>query len=106
MPLLYARKEVFNWLKQGTKTIDIRKGNPKRGDIVVFQSGPNILRYKIVKKESGQLEAVLRLDNFKQVIPSALELKEAVDYLREIYGVYDGVFTVYYIAPLTNFEKG
>ncbi len=105
MPLLYARKEVFNWLKQGKKTIDIRKGTPRKGDIVVFQSGPHILRYEIVKKEFGQLDQVLRLDNFKQVIPSAQELSEAVDYLWRIYGVCDGVFTAYYIAPLTNFEK-
>jgi ASC-1-like (ASCH) protein len=84
LPLLYARKEVFDWIKQGKKTIDIRKGIPRRGEIVVFQSGPNILRYKIAKKESGYLEAILRLDNFKQVIPSALELGGAFDYFMGI----------------------
>ena len=106
LPLLYARKEVFNWLKQGKKTIDIRKGNPRRGENIVFQSGPNTLRVKIVKKESGQLDEILRLDNYKQVIPSAVGLGDAVDYLRLIYGVCDGVFTAYYIVPLNDSEKG
>lgn len=102
MPLLYARKEVFNWLKQGRKTIDIRKGNPMRGEVVVFQSGPHSLRFRIVKTESGQLAEVLRQDNYRLVIPSAVELGDAVDYLRGIYGVYDGVFTAYYVAPLCS----
>ncbi len=105
MPLLYARKEVFNWLKQGKKTIDIRKGKPQRGENIVFQSGPNTLRAKIVKMESGPLDKILRLDNYKQVIPSAVGLCDAVDYLRLIYGVCEGVFTAYYIEPLNDFEK-
>ncbi len=100
MPLLYAKKEVFNWLNQGKKTIDVRKGKPQSGEIAVFQSGPHVLRFQIVKRESGQLCEVLRLDNYRQVIPSAAELVEAVDYLRSIYGVCDGVFTAYYVAPL------
>ena len=104
LPLLYVRKEAFNWLKQGKKTIDIRKGNPKRGENIVFQSGPHTLRFRIVKKESGQLEEILRLDNYRQVIPSAVELSDAVDYLRLIYGICDGVFTAYHVE-LNNSEK-
>ena len=106
LPLLYARKEVFNWLKQGKKTIDIRKGKPLRGENIVFQSGPHTLRVKIVKIESGRLDEILRLDNYKQVIPSAAGLCDAVDYLGFIYGVCDGVFTAYYVAPLSDSEKG
>jgi hypothetical protein len=105
LPLLYARKEVFEWLKQGIKTIDIRKGKPQNGEMAVFQSGPNVLRLKIVKKESGSLLAVLRLDNYREVIPSALLLGDAVGYLRGIYGVYDGVFTAYHVEPLLASEK-
>ena len=105
MPLLYARKEVFEWLKQGKKTIDIRKGKPQNGEFAVFQSGPGVLRLRIVKKESGPLLEVLRLDNFKSVIPSAVEFGDAVGYLRGIYGVCDGVFTAYYVEPLVVSEK-
>ena len=90
---------------KGQKTIDIRKGTPKPGVIAVFQSGPQILRLKIVKTESGQLSDILRLDNFSAVVPSALELGDAVGYLRRIYGVYDGVFTAYHVEPLVASEK-
>ena len=105
MPLLYAKKEVFNWIKQGKKTIDIRKGRPKRGEIVVFQSGPNSLKFRIIKTESGMLFEVLRLDNYQLVIPSSHSLGEAIDYLRGIYEDCDGVFSAYYIEPLNISEK-
>jgi hypothetical protein len=85
LPLFFAKKEVFQWLLQGQKTIDIRKGNPKLGEIAVFQSGSSILRLKIVKTECGRLADILRLDNFKAVIPSAVVLGDAVGYLWGIY---------------------
>ena len=100
MPLFLAKKEVFVWLKQGQKTIDVRKGNPKPGEIAVFQSGPHTLKLKIVKKESGWLAEILRFDNYKAVIPSATQLGDAVDYFIRIYGVCDGVFTAYYVEPM------
>ncbi|HEX7483483.1 MAG TPA: hypothetical protein VF350_08450 [Candidatus Bathyarchaeia archaeon] len=105
MPLFFAKKEVFQWLGEGQKTIDIRKGNPKPGEIAVFQSGSRILRLKIVKTESGQLKDILRLDNFKEVIPSAAVLGDAFGYLQGIYGVNDGVFTAYYVGSLLFSEK-
>ena len=105
MPLFFAKKEVFEWLSQGQKTIDVRKGNPKPGEIAVFQSGPSILRLKIVKTECGRLTEILRLDNFKDVIPSAVVLEDAIGYLRGIYGVDGGAFTAYYITSLIASEK-
>ena len=100
MPLLWAKKEVFEWLKIGKKTIDVRKGNPMRGDIAVFTSGPHILKFKILKKENGQLGEIIREDNFGRVIPSAQSVEDAVSYLRGIYRGYDGVFTAYYLGLL------
>ena len=105
MPLFFAKKEVFQWLSQGQKTIDIRKGNPKPGEIAVFQSGPKILKLKIIKTECGQLTDILRLDNFKAVIPSAIVLEDAVGYLKGIYEVGGGSFTAYYVASLLVSEK-
>ena len=102
MPLFLTKKEVFEWLKLGKKTIDIRKGNPHRGEVAVFQSGPNVLRLKIVKKESGRLTDIVRSDNCRLVIPSAKGLGDAIVYLRKLYGVYDGVFTAYYVVPLKS----
>ena len=89
----------------GQKTIDVRKGKPKPGEIAVFRSGPNSLRLMVVKKEVGLLSEVLRLDNFKAVIPSALELEDAIVYLKRIYGVCDGIFTAYYVEPLIGSEN-
>jgi ASC-1-like (ASCH) protein len=106
LPWFLAKKEVFHWLMSGQKTIDVRKGTPKPGEIAVFQSGPNVLRLKVVKKEVGLLSEVLRLDNFKEVIPSALKLEDAVDYLERIYGVCDGIFTAYYVGPSLGSENG
>ena len=93
-----AKKEVFAWLKAGTKTIDVRKGNPRTGNVAFFQSGPNCLEMTIVKKETGLLREVIRQDNFKLIIPTALALKDAHEYLQTIYGSDVGVFTAYYLA--------
>jgi hypothetical protein len=105
LPWFLAKKEVFEWLSQGQKTIDVRKGTPKPGEIAVFQSGSHALRLKVVKTECGQLSDILRSDNFRAVIPSAVELGDAVGYLRGIYGVCDGVFTAYHLAALPDSEK-
>lgn len=102
MPLLLTKKEIFIWLKEGKKTIDVRKGKPRRGDIAYFVSGPNKLQLKIRKKETGSLSEVLRSDNYRFVIPNAETLVEAVSYVRGLYGDCDGVFTAYYVYPLTQ----
>ena len=97
MPLFRAKKEIFEWIKQGRKTIDIRKGKPHRGEIAFFQSGPHSIKMKIIRKETGQLTDVVRQDNFRSVIPVAIDLGEAVAYLCGIYGDGGGVFTAYYL---------
>jgi hypothetical protein len=98
LPLLQTKKEVFIWLKEGKKTIDIRKGNPYRGDVAYFLSGPNKLQLMIVKKETGRLADLVRLDNFKRVIPCAETPADAIQYVQGLYGGYDGVFTAYYVS--------
>jgi len=98
LPLFFTKKEMFECLRIGEKTIDIRKGNSYRGEVAVFQSGPNVLRLKIVKKETGRLTEVVRSDNYRLVLPSAMTLGDAVAYLRRLYGGYDGVFTAYYLC--------
>ncbi len=100
MPLFYTKKEVFEWLKQEQKTIDIRKGMPKGGEFAFFQCGPHILKLRIVGRESGKLEEVVRLDNFMCVVPTAKGIFEAWTYLHKLYAGYDGVFTAYYLASI------
>jgi ASC-1-like (ASCH) protein len=95
---LLAKKEVFEWLKSGQKTVDIRKGKPRQGDRVLFVSGPHKLEMRVIARQSGALGDLIRADNFKKIIPSAGSVDEAVAYLRGIYGDVDGVFTAYFIS--------
>jgi ASC-1-like (ASCH) protein len=95
---LLAKKEVLEWLKAGKKTIDIRKGNPRQGDRVLFVSGPYKLEMQVVGRQSGALGELIRSDNFRQVIPSAGSVDEAMDYLRRFYSDLDGVFTAYFVS--------
>lgn len=97
MPLLRTKKEVFEWLKQGKKTIDIRKGEPHRGEFAFFQSGQKMLQRRIIKRETGRLTELVCGDNYWIVIPSAKKLQDAIDYLKNLYCDYDGVFTAYYV---------
>jgi ASC-1-like (ASCH) protein len=98
MPLFLAKKEVYFWLKDGKKTIDVRKGQARKGNTAVFQCGASYLRFPIVKRETAKLTEVIRKDNYKQVIPSAECLEEALGYLRTLYGIEDCVFTAYYLT--------
>lgn len=97
MPLLYVRKEVFVWLEQGKKKIDVRKGKGRRGEFAVFQCGPLILRLRIMRRESGKLNEIVRSDNYRQVIPSAVCLEDAIEYLQSVYATCNGIFTAYYV---------
>jgi len=91
-----VKKEVFEWIRTGQKNIELRRGKSKQGDNAVFQCGRNILRRKIIKKEEGNLTDVLRQDNYKNIIPSANTLEEAIDYIKKLYGTTEGNFTAYY----------
>jgi hypothetical protein len=57
---------------------------------------------KITKREMGRLEEVVRSDNYRLVIPSAVTVESAIAYLRQLYDSYDGVFTAYYVVPLVG----
>ncbi len=98
VPLFMARKEVFTWLKAGAKTIDVRKGTPWKGDVAIFQSGANCIEFPIVKKETGKLTEVITQKNFRAIVPTARNLRDALNYLQTIYGTEEGIFTAYHLA--------
>lgn len=100
MPLFYAKKEVFQALKRGNKTIDVRKGKPRVGEFAVFQCGSDVLKLRIICVETGELSEVVRADNFLRIIPWVERLDEAVVYLQGLYPEYVGVFTAYYLESL------
>ena len=91
-----VKKEVYEWIQTGQKSIELRRGKAKSGDVAVFQCGRNILRRKIIKREEGNLTDVLRKDNYKNVIPSANTLEEAINYIKKLYETTEGIFTAYY----------
>jgi ASC-1-like (ASCH) protein len=101
-PAFTVRKELFAWIKEGKKTIELRKGNPSRGDFAVFLSGRNYVRLSIVKKETGTLSEVIRQDNYRQIIPSAEKLEDALKFLKDLYKTGEGTFTAYYIENNRN----
>ena len=102
MPVFRTKKEAYEWLVSGKKTVDIRKGSPFQGQVAVYLSGRKVLRMKIVKRETGRLQEVVRSDNYKSVIPSALTVEDAFAYLQRLYDGYDGVFTAYYVEPMVG----
>jgi ASC-1-like (ASCH) protein len=93
-----VKKEVFEWIQTGKKTIALRKGKAKSGDQAVFQCGRNILRGKIVRKDEEKLQTLLQSLNFKQIIPTAHSIEEAEAYIKKLYGKTDGTFTAYQFA--------
>ena len=80
-----VKKEVFEWII-----------NRQNDDVIIFQCGRNILRRKIIKKEEGNLTDILRKDNYKNIIPSASTLEEAINYIKKLYGTTEGIFTAYF----------
>ncbi len=99
-----VKKEVFEWIKTGQKTIEIRKGKAKAGDQAVFRCGRNILRGKIIirgkiiSKNEGNLTTLLHNLNFKEIIPTANSAEEVIVYIKKLYGTAEGTFTAYRFA--------
>jgi len=58
MPLFMVKREVFEWIRTGQKSIELRRGRAREGDKAVFQCGQNILRGIILKKEEGKKHEV------------------------------------------------
>jgi len=79
MPLFMVKKEVFEWIRTGQKTIELTRGRTREGDKAVFQCGRNALRQ----------------DNYKNIIPSAQSLEEAVTYLIGLCGMAEGRFATF-----------
>lgn len=93
-----VKKEVFEWIMAGQKTIEIRKGKAKAGDEAVFQCGRSILRGKIISKDEGNLSTLLHNLNFKEIIPIANNVEEAAAYIKRLYRTTEGTFTAYRFA--------
>jgi len=78
-----VKKEVFEWIITGKKTIELRRGKAKAGEQAVFQCGRKILRGKIVRTDEGNLLTLLQKIDFKQIIPTAHNVEEAKAYVKK-----------------------
>jgi len=90
-----VKKEVFEWIQAGKKTIELRKGKAKSGDQAVFQCGRKVLRGKIVRKYEGSLTTLLQKLYLKQIIPTANSVEEAEAYIKKLYKTNEETFTAY-----------
>jgi ASC-1-like (ASCH) protein len=95
MPLFMVKKEIFEWIRSGRKTVELRKGKAKSGDQAVFQCGRNILRGKITRKYQNNLEAILQIMDFKKILPIANSAEDVKERMKQFYGTTDGIFTAY-----------
>jgi hypothetical protein len=101
VPVFRTKKEAYDRLRSGKKIMDVRKGKPIRGQIAVYLSGRKVLRLKIVRSETGSLHEIVRMDNFRLIVPSSDSIDNAVSYVEAFYLGYSGVFTAYYVEPLS-----
>ena len=95
MPLFMVRREVFEWVQHGLKTVELRKGKAKAGEQAVFQCGRDIVRARITEKREGSLPSLLRSFPCDQIIPTARSVEEAEAYIRGLYGATGGTFAAY-----------
>ncbi len=79
-----VKKEVFKWIENRQKHVEIRKGKPMQGDKAVFQCGKCIIRRKIVSKQTGQLADLLNAVGFKNAVPNAESLEEAIRFYEDL----------------------
>lgn len=103
MPLLEESEEGFDLVIRGLKTAIIKRGSPLPGNVAAIRCGSRITHATIVKKESGRLSRVLRLDNYRRFFPNAKSYEEAI---RSISNSPGHVFTGYHLwFPEPNFIK-
>ncbi len=105
MPLFMVKKENFDWIRSGRKRVEVRKRRMEKGDKAVFLCSKWMLKGKIIRKEQGKLSDVVNDSNFRDVIPIAKNLKEALLYIEKLYGTSEDEFTAYYFKLTSKKPK-
>ena len=96
MPTFTIKKEVYTWITAKKKTTELRRGNPRGGAKIVFLNGRNEpAKGRIIRVRDGKLEEVLHVGNYKEIIPTAENLGEALAFVKKIYPSTEGAFTMY-----------
>ena len=105
MPLFMVKRESFEWIRSGRKRVEVRKRRMERGVNAVFLCSKWMLKGKIVRKERGKLSDVVNGSNFRDVIPVAENLREALEYIERLYGKSEDEFTAYYFKLTSRKPK-
>jgi len=96
MPAFLTKKQVFEWIKTGEKTIELRRGKSQNGDSIAFLNGQKqFVKGRILRKREGKLEDVLNTATYRKIIPTAKSLDEALAFVKQLYPSTDGTFTAY-----------
>jgi len=96
MPSFRTKKQVYEWIKTGDKTLELRKGKSRKGDAIIFLNGKGrFMKGRILRKREGKLEQLLNSTTYKSIVPTAKSLDEAFAFIRQIYPSSDGTFTTY-----------
>ena len=96
MPSFRTKKQVYDWVKTGEKTIELRKGKPHNGNCITFLNGRRqCVKGRILQKREGKLDEVVNENNYRRIIPTAKTLDDAVEFIKQLYQSTEGTFTTY-----------
>ena len=96
MPAFLTKKQVYDWVKTGEKTIELRKGKPQNGDHIAFLNGQRqCVKGRMLRKREGKLDEILNATTYRKIVPIAKTLDEAVEFVKQLYQSTDGTFTAY-----------
>lgn len=96
MPMFRVKKEVYEWIKNGDKTIELRRGTSRKGDAVTILNGKGkFMKGRILRKQEGKIDDLLNMATYKRIVPTAKNIDEALTFIRQIYPSLDGTFTTY-----------
>ncbi len=96
MPTFLTKKEVYDWIRNGEKTIELRSGKPMQGTNITFLNGRRqTVKARILRKQEGKLEELLNIATYSKIVPTAGSLDEAISFVKRIYPMSEGTFTTY-----------
>ena len=96
VPAFLTKKQIYDWIKAGEKTIELRSGKSLNGENITFLNGRRqTVKGRILRKREGKFEDLLNAATYLKIVPVAKSLDEAVAFVKEIYPLTEGTFTAY-----------
>jgi hypothetical protein len=70
MPAFLTKKEVYEWIRSGEKTIELRSGKSMNGDSITFLNGRRqTVKARILRRQEGKLEELLTAATYRKIVP-------------------------------------